>query len=89
MTEQAQDIGRHYRYRYIRNLTADEIKTNKVVVKLDPYRICQVYGVRGGPREHIIKKALRGTGKGYSETELIDEIQCCLDRWKEMLQEDK
>ena len=35
-----------------------------------------------------MKKVLRGSDKGHTEEDLINEIQCCLDRWKEMVKED-
>lgn len=69
------DKGSHYRYTY-------------KGIKLDPYRVCEIYNIGGGPREHMTKKLLRGPAKGHSEQELIDELQCCLDRWKEMVLED-
>lgn len=68
------DNGKHYRYSF-------------QGVKLDPYRIARVYGVDGGPREHILKKILRGTTKGHTELEVISEVQSCLDRWREMVEE--
>lgn len=69
------DIGKHYRHEYRG-------------IKFDPYRVCWLYGIKGGPREHIVKKALRGTDKGHTELELINELQACLDRWREMVEED-
>jgi hypothetical protein len=72
----AEDMGKHYRYSY-------------KGIKLDPYRVCLLYNVGGGPREHILKKCLRGTTKGHTERQVIDEIQSCLDRWKEMVAEDE
>ena len=57
-------------------------------VKIDPYRIAQIYNINGGPREHILKKILRGTGKeNQSELNLISEIRLQLDRWEEMYHE--
>lgn len=72
----SEDKGKHYRYSFRG-------------VKLDPYRIGKVYSLGGGPREHILKKCLRGTDKGHTERQVIDEIQACLDRWKEMVLEDE
>ena len=72
----SEDMGKHYRYTYMG-------------VKIDPYRICAVYEIGGGPREHILKKCLRGTGKGHDEMQVVNEIQACLDRWKEMITEDE
>jgi len=55
---------------------------------LDPYRICQLYEVGGGPREQILKKCLRGTKKGDIEMKVVDDIIIAALRWKEMLLED-
>lgn len=57
-------------------------------LKLDPYRICEIYKIGGGPREHMIKKLLRGGDKGHEPGKLISELQSALDRWREMLNED-
>lgn len=72
---QKADAGKHYRYQY-------------KGIKLDPYRVAKVYAINGGPQEHILKKILRGTTKGHTEQEVINEIQACLDRWQEMIKED-
>ena len=82
------DPGKHYRYTHRQKVTQSDLELGFVDVKMDPYRVCKVYKVEGGPREHIAKKALRGCSKGHTELELIDELQSCLDRWKEMLSED-
>lgn len=57
-------------------------------ILLDPYRIAAVYGMRGGPREQIMKKCLRFTDKGQTEQQVVDEIRSALERWQEMLEED-
>lgn len=58
------------------------------MIKLDPYRVCDVYGVQGGAREQIIKKGLRWTSKGDSERKVIKEIMQACERRLEMLDED-
>jgi len=68
------DKGAHYRHEF-------------QGVKLDPYRIAAVYGL-SGPAEHAVKKLLRGTDKGHTEIEVIQELRCILDRWEEMLNEE-
>ena len=87
-TEDRDDVGGHYRYSYTHKLTKEEIFIEQVTFKLDPYRICAVYQLGGGPREHIVKKALRGADKGHTELELIAELRSCLDRWEEMINEE-
>ena len=81
------DPGSHYRYTYRQKVTDGDLARGYVSVKMDPYRVCDIYKVGGGPREHIAKKALRGCSKGHTELELIAELQSCLDRWREMVKE--
>lgn len=88
MSDNKEDTGAHYRYGHTVALTQADIERGLVDVKLDPYRIARIYDLGGGPREHIVKKALRGTGKGGSEQQLINELRDALDRWEEMLGED-
>ena len=69
------DKGKHYRYSY-------------KGVKMDPYRICKLYNLGGGPREHATKKLLRGGDKGHNEREMWEEVLSCAERALEMLDED-
>lgn len=80
---------KHYRNHYVRPLTPDEIRTGRLRIKLDPYRICDAFDVGGGAREQIVKKALRWTGKGDSERKVIGEIIQACERRLEMLDEDE
>lgn len=52
-------------------------------------RIAKVYEMQGGPREQIMKKCLRFTDKGQTEQQVVNEIRSALDRWQQMLDEDK
>lgn len=81
------DKGKHYRHSFKLRLSASDIANGYVTVNLDPYRISDVYEL-GGWREHVVKKALRGTLKGHSEQELIDELRACIDRAEQMMKED-
>ena len=83
------DQPAHYKFHYTRDLTKDEVQSGKVTIKLDPYRICDIYDVGGGAREQIIKKGLRWTTKGDSEEKVIKEIMQACQRRLEMLEEDK
>ena len=85
---QEKDVGSHYRFSHQQKITEEDMERGYVVVKMDPYRVCKLYGVGGGAREHLIKKALRGAGKGHTELELINELKSCLKRWEEMHNED-
>ena len=82
------DVGSHYRYVYTHRLTAAEKRSGEALINMDPYRICDLYNINGGPHEHLVKKGLRGTSKGHSKRKLIAELRACLDRWEQMLDED-
>jgi len=78
----------HYQCWYDKKLTASEIKSKRIRIKLDPYRICDVLKIGGGAREQILKKAIRWTTKGDSERKVINEIMQACERRLEMLEED-
>lgn len=82
-----EDKGKHYRHSFKLRLSEADIANGYITVNLDPYRISDVYEL-GGWREHVVKKALRGTLKGHSEQELIDELRACIDRAEQMMKED-
>lgn len=83
-----EDTGAHYRYSHRAKVSQADADRGYVDVKLDPYRICSIYQVGGGPREHIVKKGLRGLRKGDTELGLIKQLRDALDRWEEMVKED-
>ena len=66
----------------------DHYKQEYKGFKIDPYRIAIIYGIGNYIQFHMLKKLLRGTNKGHSVVDLIDELQCCLDRWREIEFED-
>lgn len=82
------DMGKHYRYSFRLNLKEKDVKNGYVTVNIDPYRISEVYRL-GGWREHIFKKVIRGLDKGHTLDELIAELQCTLDRAKQMMEESR
>jgi hypothetical protein len=57
-------------------------------VKLDPYRIMQVYEIKHPAHQHALKKLLRAGKSVKSLTKDIDEVILALNRWKEMLNEE-
>lgn len=77
----------HYQYGVRVALTPEDIERGYVELSLDPYTIGELYQVGGGPREQVMKKSLRGTGKGQTEQALVDDIQSAIDRWREKLRE--
>jgi hypothetical protein len=69
------DSGAHYRYEY-------------KGIKLDPYRILDVYGITSAPQQHAIKKLLRAGDSVKGKEEDIKEVIDTLNRWLDMLAED-
>lgn len=56
-------------------------------IKLDPYRILEVYGITHPAQQHAIKKLLRA-GKSVKNLKTdIEEIIATLNRWLCMLEE--
>jgi len=75
MSEQ-KDLGAHYNFTY-KN------------IKVDPYRIFEIYGITNAAQQHAIKKLLRA-GKSVKTLEQdIHEVKVTLTRWQDMLEEDK
>lgn len=58
-------------------------------VKLDPYRVMDLYGITHPAHQHAVKKLLRaGRGDHRDIIGDIDGAISALTRWKEMLAED-
>ena len=71
----SKDAGEHYRYTY-------------KGIKLDPFRICDIYGITDLGQGTIVKKGLRlGTAHKDRMQDLLD-IRCCVDRMIEMMGEE-
>ena len=70
------DLGSHYRNEF-------------QGVKVDVYRVLQIFGVTDPVAQHIVKKLLRGTKKGHDEMTVWNEVFQACERKKEMLEEDK
>ncbi len=82
-------INNHYKLRYSRKIEPSELEAGHVTIKLDPYRVARIYNLGGGPREHAVKKLLRGTDKGHALEEMWREVMCCATRALEMIEEDR
>jgi hypothetical protein len=58
-------------------------------VRMDVYRIADLYGPMHPCRFHVLKKALRA-GEGHkSLLDDIDDMIATLERWKVMIKEDE
>jgi hypothetical protein len=58
-------------------------------IKLDPYRILEVYGIVHPAQQHAIKKLLRAGRSVKTTVQDIDEVILSLQRWKEMIREEE
>ena len=74
--EKNKDLGSHYR---------NEFKG----VKVDVYRVLQIFEVTDPVAQHIVKKLLRGTKKGHDEITVWNEVFQACERKKEMIEEEK
>lgn len=71
------DPGAHYRYEYRG-------------IKLDPFRICQIYGVNDFSLQTIIKKALKAGERGHKDMRQdLRDIVNAANRKLEMMDEDE
>jgi len=70
------DTGSHYRYDY-------------KGIKMDPYRVFEIYNVTDAKAQHAIKKLLRMEGKGHSQEQVWREVYDVVIRALEMIEEDK
>jgi len=82
------EVAQHYSHHLIVPVTDADAKAGFVRYRIDPYRIAATYNVGGGPREHILKKCLRGTDKGQPPIQVVHEIRAALDRWEQLIHED-
>jgi|14BtaG_2_1085337.scaffolds.fasta_scaffold26812_3 hypothetical protein len=74
--EKNKDLGSHYR---------NEFKG----IKVDVYRVLQIFGVTDPVAQHIVKKLLRGTKKGHDEETVWNEVKQAVERKFEMIEEEK
>ena len=56
-------------------------------VKLDPYRILDVYGITHPAQQHAIKKLLRAGKSVKTLRQDVEEAQLTLQRWLEMMED--
>lgn len=70
------DTGKHYRLEY-------------KGIKLDPYRIFEIYNITDAKAQHGIKKLLRMTGKGHTKKQVWLEVLDIVNRALEMIEEDE
>lgn len=69
------DPGAHYRFAY-------------KGINLDPFRICQIYGIGELGQSTLVKKSLRlGTSIKDKKQDLLDIISCA-ERMLQMMEED-
>lgn len=57
-------------------------------VRIDPYRIFEIYGITNSAQQHAIKKLLRAGNSNKSLKQDIAETIMTLNRWLDMMEED-
>jgi hypothetical protein len=58
-------------------------------IKIDVYRILKIFQITEPAQQHAIKKLLRAGKSIKGLTQDINEVIESLERWKEMINEDK
>ena len=70
------DLGSHYRHSFMG-------------YNMDVYRVLEIFKVTCPVAQHIIKKLLRGEGKGHTMDFVWNEVKQAVERKFEMMEEDK
>lgn len=82
------DYKDHNVQKQAENPTPDYYNKQYRGIKLDPYRIIDIYKITNGAQQHALKKLLRA-GQSIKDTlQDIKEIEDSCRRWREMLLED-
>lgn len=58
-------------------------------IKLDPYRVLDVYGITHPAQQHAIKKLLRAGKSVKTQRQDVEEVILSLQRWLQMMAEDE
>jgi hypothetical protein len=83
------DTGKHYRFEHTVKLSSKNIEEGKVTIKLDPYRITQIYDMGDFALQTILKKTLCAGNRGYKDLRKdLEDIITAAQRKLEMLEED-
>lgn len=84
-----EDTGSHYRYSLRVDISQTDIERGYINVKLDPFRIAEVYKLGLGIGT-ILKKCLACGKRGHNTVEEdLKDIICAAQRMLEMLSEDR
>jgi len=70
------DLGKHYRFSF-------------KGLKIDVYRILEIFQITNPAQQHAIKKLLRAGKSIKPLSQDIDEVILTLERWKEMIIENE
>ena len=79
-----ESLDSHYNKYVTINLTADELISGEIVLKIDPHFVSEAVGMKGGTMEHIFKKSMRSTDKGHDKTKVYQEIIALCNRGIEL-----
>ena len=83
------DQGKHYRFQYIIKVTKEDLDRGFIRIKLDPFRIADIYKMKCKASFTALKKVLRmGTGGHKDEKQDCLDVVSAMERKLEMLDED-
>ena len=86
---EAKDEGEHYRFSLEIQLTKQEAEEKIVEIRLDPFRVAQIYGMEDFALQTILKKTLVAGNRGHKDlAQDLKDIICAAQRKLEMIEED-
>ena len=83
------DPGQHYRFKYRVKVTTDDAERGFIDIKLDPFRISDIYKMSSFALKTVLKKILCAGNRGHKDyTQDLKDCICALQRELEMIAED-
>ena len=83
------DEGEHYRFCLEVAVTEEDAAKGSVQIKLDPFRVAEIYGMDDFAMQTMLKKILVAGERGHKDLQQdLKDIICAAERKLEMLNED-
>jgi hypothetical protein len=87
---EVEDTGKHYRFSYRVKVTHDDADRGYIDIKMDPYRVIDIYKITSPWLQHLIKKVLNNGDRGHNTPkEELKDIMCAAQRGIEMIEENE
>ena len=90
VAEETKDEGEHYRFCLEVVVTEEDAAKGSVQIKLDPFRVAEVYGMDDFAMQTMLKKILVAGERGHKDLRQdLKDIICAAERKLEMISEDE